>query len=319
MSQDVQLFFQSLDQDQDGLISAQDIYTAIKSQGWTGDYSQVETVFSKMDLNGDGSITFDEMSLTFDHLLQLVADNTNENKNQPDENADPINLVKETNNDMKPDTIENSNLGFSSQTSSSLILFNHTHSQHLSSSSLSSSTLEYKEEQTSHSLSNDKNSNLEKQNTKGQDQNSAIKKEDSNLNSDNGTEGEGRIITLEDMEGMKGIPPSWVSDESVTRCMGRTCRKSFTFLNRRHHCRHCGGVFCHRCTQRSISISKFGYQEPVRVCEPCHLLITKELTNDPTLKPNHRKYIQDPVTRTSIVSLPFSYTQASTEQIVEKT
>ncbi|KAK9238365.1 hypothetical protein V1525DRAFT_401374 [Lipomyces kononenkoae] len=34
----------------------------------------------------------------------------------------------------------------------------------------------------------------------------------------------------------------WVADDSVTDC--QTCRKTFTFWDRRHHCRRCGHIFC---------------------------------------------------------------------------
>jgi len=307
MAQDVQVFFQSLDQDEDGLISAQDIYTAIKSQGWAGTYAQVQKVFSKMDLNGDGVLTFEEMNQTFENLLQLVSSKLEDN-----ENDSTNTFIKETNNDMKPDTIENTNYSMPSNNSQTNLQLTISH-EPFSSTSLSSSSLEYKEEYTQTATKGNIKSPFLK------DQHSQQKADVDHSNSEGQSLGEGQIMTLEEMEGMKGIPPSWVSDESVARCMGRTCRKSFTLFNRRHHCRHCGGVFCHYCTERSISISKFGYHAPVRVCEPCHLLITKELSNDDFPIKKKNKHSQDFVRGPALVSLPFSYTQASTEQIVEKT
>jgi len=38
---------------------------------------------------------------------------------------------------------------------------------------------------------------------------------------------------------------SWMSDEKASACL--ECNQRFTFLRRRHHCRFCGKIFCHRC------------------------------------------------------------------------
>lgn len=38
----------------------------------------------------------------------------------------------------------------------------------------------------------------------------------------------------------------WVEDSSVTHCYN--CNNEFTFITRRHHCRLCGRVFCHFCS-----------------------------------------------------------------------
>jgi hypothetical protein len=46
------------------------------------------------------------------------------------------------------------------------------------------------------------------------------------------------------------------------------CEDPFTIILRRHHCRICGRVFCHKCTQNSLpsSTSSTGL---VRVCNYC--------------------------------------------------
>jgi hypothetical protein len=53
-------------------------------------------------------------------------------------------------------------------------------------------------------------------------------------------------------------------------------------LNRKHHCRACGGIFCGECSKWEIEftalsrIGEEGYQEKKkRVCEPCHSKITE--------------------------------------------
>ncbi|XP_010430188.1 PREDICTED: uncharacterized protein LOC104714496 isoform X2 [Camelina sativa] len=71
-----------------------------------------------------------------------------------------------------------------------------------------------------------------------------------------------------------GLPPkpslrgnSWVVDAS--HCQG--CSSQFTFINRKHHCRRCGGLFCGSCTQQRMSLRGQG-DSPVRICEPCKKL-----------------------------------------------
>ncbi|KAH9843911.1 FYVE-domain-containing protein [Rhodofomes roseus] len=42
------------------------------------------------------------------------------------------------------------------------------------------------------------------------------------------------------------VHAQWERDDAVGEC--RECRRRFTFLNRRHHCRRCGRIFCDRCS-----------------------------------------------------------------------
>lgn len=71
-----------------------------------------------------------------------------------------------------------------------------------------------------------------------------------------------------------GLPPkpslrgnTWVVDAS--HCQG--CSSQFTFINRKHHCRRCGGLFCNSCTQQRMVLRGQG-DSPVRICEPCKKL-----------------------------------------------
>ncbi|KAL6197552.1 hypothetical protein ACLB2K_033160 [Fragaria x ananassa] len=71
-----------------------------------------------------------------------------------------------------------------------------------------------------------------------------------------------------------GLPPkpslrgnNWVVDAS--HCQG--CSSQFTFINRKHHCRRCGGIFCGSCTQQRMFLRGQG-DSPVLICEPCKKL-----------------------------------------------
>nr|XP_006814774.1 PREDICTED: hepatocyte growth factor-regulated tyrosine kinase substrate-like isoform X2 [Saccoglossus kowalevskii] len=64
--------------------------------------------------------------------------------------------------------------------------------------------------------------------------------------------------------------PEWVDGEVCHRC-----RVEFGMMQRKHHCRHCGQVFCNKCTSKSSTIPKFGIEKEVRVCEACHDKLNK--------------------------------------------
>lgn len=84
------------------------------------------------------------------------------------------------------------------------------------------------------------------------------------------------------LAGKQNDPPNdppknffWKPDKSVLAC--ESCRKSFTFVRRRHHCRKCGGLFCDDCTKGRIMLknplTKNGHEngkvEDCRVCNGC--------------------------------------------------
>lgn len=59
----------------------------------------------------------------------------------------------------------------------------------------------------------------------------------------------------------------WVKDDSTEQC--RSCHIKFSFSERKHHCRDCGGLFCNQCTKYEIDIPKLNINKPVRVCQQC--------------------------------------------------
>ncbi|CAL9778932.1 unnamed protein product [Musa acuminata subsp. burmannicoides] len=64
----------------------------------------------------------------------------------------------------------------------------------------------------------------------------------------------------------------WMPDDSCMVCY--ECDSQFTILNRRHHCRKCGRVFCAKCTSNFVpanfyDIENFREGELIRVCSFC--------------------------------------------------
>lgn len=73
---------------------------------------------------------------------------------------------------------------------------------------------------------------------------------------------------------LKGIldaePPQWMPDSSAFACM--QCGEPFRPLScGRHHCRFCGGLFCHSCSSaRCLLPVRFRCRDPQRVCDSCY-------------------------------------------------
>lgn len=59
----------------------------------------------------------------------------------------------------------------------------------------------------------------------------------------------------------------WDNDSSTTRC--HECKTGFTTLNRRHHCRNCGRIFCNDCSSKRAALKKLAFKKKVRVCDRC--------------------------------------------------
>lgn len=73
-----------------------------------------------------------------------------------------------------------------------------------------------------------------------------------------------------------GIPTKehWKADSASPNCDSPTCRSSFGLFLRRHHCRHCGHVFCSSHTPHVIPLDQNARFHPdgvpSRACELCY-------------------------------------------------
>ncbi|ODN05636.1 Early endosome antigen 1 [Orchesella cincta] len=82
-----------------------------------------------------------------------------------------------------------------------------------------------------------------------------------------GRENQSLQIEIAKIQGRK-----WADDSNVSNCS--TCTKEFTLIIRKHHCRHCGQIFCNDCSSKSASVPSS--KKPVRVCDGCFVKLTSQ-------------------------------------------
>lgn len=64
----------------------------------------------------------------------------------------------------------------------------------------------------------------------------------------------------------QSLTRKWAEDHEVQNCMA--CGKGFSVTVRKHHCRHCGNIFCAECSARNAMTPSS--KKPVRVCDSCY-------------------------------------------------
>jgi Rab GTPase-binding effector protein 1 len=62
----------------------------------------------------------------------------------------------------------------------------------------------------------------------------------------------------------------WQHEEDVDDC--GSCRAAFSVTKRKHHCRHCGRVYCSDCVSKQVPSGPNGRTS--RVCDVCHTLLS---------------------------------------------
>jgi len=72
--------------------------------------------------------------------------------------------------------------------------------------------------------------------------------------------------------------PTWQLDADILACFA--CDKPFSLFNRRHHCRHCGQIFCNECSTFRAPIERKAMPSEQRVCGECFLALMTHITVD---------------------------------------
>ncbi|XP_041347678.1 rab GTPase-binding effector protein 1-like [Gigantopelta aegis] len=66
----------------------------------------------------------------------------------------------------------------------------------------------------------------------------------------------------------------WQHEDDVDDC--NNCKQAFSVTRRKHHCKHCGKIFCTDCVTKSV------FQGPnnraAKVCDVCHTILVKDAT-----------------------------------------
>ncbi|KAI8081635.1 uncharacterized protein BX664DRAFT_340895 [Halteromyces radiatus] len=69
---------------------------------------------------------------------------------------------------------------------------------------------------------------------------------------------------------------AWIPDDQVTHCQFKTkstrCECEFDWMNRRHHCRRCGNIFCKTHSSNRLPLFEKGKPDIIqwsRVCDVC--------------------------------------------------
>lgn len=71
-----------------------------------------------------------------------------------------------------------------------------------------------------------------------------------------------KLVYSQKMEAMK----KWMDNNEVTNCLG--CKSAFSFTLRKHHCRLCGAIYCHNCSNHWVMTTHSSRKS--RACDRCY-------------------------------------------------
>ncbi|CAC5391286.1 RBSN [Mytilus coruscus] len=65
----------------------------------------------------------------------------------------------------------------------------------------------------------------------------------------------------------------WKIQDGITNCRNKQCMKKFSLIERIHHCRRCGEIFCKECVNYQRRLNKLAHPDPegkaFKVCKKC--------------------------------------------------
>ncbi|XP_062577001.1 rab GTPase-binding effector protein 1-like isoform X3 [Saccostrea cucullata] len=64
----------------------------------------------------------------------------------------------------------------------------------------------------------------------------------------------------------------WQHEDDIEECTN--CKQAFSVTKRKHHCRHCGKIFCSDCISKTVNSGPSN--RPFRVCDICHTILVKD-------------------------------------------
>ncbi|KAL4223722.1 growth factor [Mactra antiquata] len=75
----------------------------------------------------------------------------------------------------------------------------------------------------------------------------------------------------------------WQNEEDIDDC--HSCKQSFSVTKRKHHCRHCGKIFCSDCITKTVNSGP--KMRPAKVCDVCHTILVNDATPYFSTEPPH--------------------------------
>uniref|UniRef100_A0A914H157 FYVE-type domain-containing protein n=1 Tax=Globodera rostochiensis TaxID=31243 RepID=A0A914H157_GLORO len=108
-----------------------------------------------------------------------------------------------------------------------------------------------------------------------------------------------RMVELKE-EIMPLSEAEWMEDSRAVQC--RMCDIQFGVLQRKHHCRNCGQIFCNACSSGRVKMPSSA--QPVRVCLNCfHLLRNRQLSITAIVRPARDGRLSPSPSASSLVGL----------------
>ncbi|XP_063396040.1 rab GTPase-binding effector protein 1-like isoform X2 [Mytilus trossulus] len=64
----------------------------------------------------------------------------------------------------------------------------------------------------------------------------------------------------------------WQQEDDIDDC--NNCKQQFSVTKRKHHCRHCGRIFCSDCVTKTVNSGP--NSRPSKVCDICHTILVRD-------------------------------------------